>query len=126
MFIPFKEKKFNPLAEREKLFLNVIKDIKEPFYIIVSPKNNKSTIRHETAHAMFYLNTEYKAKVLKILSKMNLRSLKKKLTSYGYCKEVLLDEANAFIVDGEKRINSVTDNRYVKKFANCFNTYVSK
>jgi hypothetical protein len=121
-FRPFKQKLFKHLSQRETLLLSAISNIKEPFYIIVSEKNNTGTIQHEFAHGLFYMNEEYRNKVVKILSKLNLKKINKLLLNGGYCKEVLLDEANAYAIGGGSKW--VTDDkRAIRKLKALFNKY---
>lgn len=124
VFVPFKQKKFHPLTIREKLFLNIIGNIKDPFYIIVATKGQKGTIRHELAHGLFYTNKKYKAQVLKILPQLNTKSVRKELLKVGYCKEVLQDEYNAFIVGGDEWM--FDEERVMTKLNKLFDKYISE
>lgn len=120
-FAAFKEKKFNPLSYKEKLFLNIIKNLKEPYYIIVaSGKGKCSSTQHELAHGLFYMSEKYKKEVLKVLSKTNIKKFKKELLDHGYCKEVILDEINAYAIDGSAEI----DKRVCKKLKILFEKYL--
>jgi uncharacterized protein YifE (UPF0438 family) len=128
-FKAFKDGRFDPLSEQEQLFLDIVRGIKEPFYIIVAPIGHQSTIRHETAHALFYLNLEYRDKVLAILTKMKLRKIRSRLLEFGYCKEVLLDEFNAFLVDEGKTTlitSSPANNKGIKDLCRLFDEYLGK
>jgi hypothetical protein len=46
---------------------------------------------------MYYINSNYKKEVDKVLSAYNLNSLKKMLLDWGYCEEVLDDECHAYL-----------------------------
>jgi len=123
-FVPFWQKKFNPLTKKEKLFLDVIRNIKEPYYIIAAVKGSKVTIRHEAAHGLFYTNETYRDKVTKIISGLDTKAAYKKLKKAGYCKEVLLDEFNANAVDGNKWL--LEDGKIKKDLNKLFHRYWKK
>lgn len=121
-FVPFKQNKFNPLSKNEKLFLDVIKNIKEPFYIIAAPCGDSGTIRHEIAHGLFYTNPKYQKAVLNILKKVDTKKTFKKLKKAGYCNEVLFDEFNAFALD--EGTYFIDDDKIKKKLNNLFNKFM--
>ena len=122
-FKAFREQKFNPLSAKEKLFMNIINNLKEPFYIIAARKGHKNAIKHETAHALFYLDAEYRKKVLKILPKIDLKDFKKRLLNHGYCKDVLSDEFNAYIVDGAQ---DIPEDKYTRLLCSLFDKYIRR
>jgi hypothetical protein len=124
VFTPFKQKKFSHLTQKEKLFLNLIHNLKEPFYIIVAKKNSSITIQHEMAHALFYLNKKYRSKAIKILSTYDMKEINEELLSNGYCKEVLLDEANAYASGGCEWLIKAPN--LSKKLKALFNKYINK
>ena len=123
VFESFRQKKFNPLSEREKSFLGAIHNLKGLFYIIASTKNNTRTILHETAHGLFYLNKEYRDKVVKILSKHDTKAACRTLLKGGYCKEVLPDELNAYILSGDMWV--IKDRRAIIRLKELFNKYIA-
>jgi len=82
------------------------KDIKGSFYIIAYHKEDKREnefIEHECAHAFWYLNSEYKKEMQKLLERLQrvypkaLNSMKKKLMKMGYSETVMEDELQAYI-----------------------------
>jgi hypothetical protein len=99
---PFYEGKFDVLTTREKQVLDLFTG-KKNFYVIGtyksdSHRDNKSTKKHEIAHAMFYLNKKYRASVEKELSKIDLRPICRYLKRIGYHKEVFVDECHAYLL----------------------------
>lgn len=98
---PFYDGKFADLTADESALLDFFSTQKDiQFYIIATTKNSHpSTLGHEIAHALFYLNPEYKQKVLGILSKIDTAPLKKFLVdTYGdYNESVLDDEVQAYL-----------------------------
>jgi len=107
VLIPFYEGKFNPLSEKEKQILDLFKNNKEDYYIIAvheEDKNCKETLKHETAHALFYTKPEYKQEIIKIIKRFSLEKAKKTLLKAGYCKEVLDDEIQAYSIDSSGKL----------------------
>jgi hypothetical protein len=65
---PFYEGRFDPLSESEQRILDIFKDEKGIFYIIGLSKDNKKfqiSLEHEVAHGLFFIDSEYREKVLK-------------------------------------------------------------
>lgn len=75
------------------------------FYLIGTPKMKSSTLKHEIAHGLFYLNDEYRngclSLIKKHLSKDQVKSFKKVLKEYHYSGDVMLDEIQAYTSTGE-------------------------
>lgn len=100
---PFREGDFDPLFNREKAILNQFKGVKGKFYIIATFKstisqNDEEVIKHELAHAFFYLDPNYNKKVTQILSKVDLSPINHYLKQLGYHHKVFLDEAHAYLL----------------------------
>lgn len=71
-----------------------------PFYLITG--HDDSVIVHEVAHGLFYVNKEYKKRVLALIKTMPetfVSRFKDGLKKQGYCKQVYLDEMQAYCVD---------------------------
>ncbi|MGE0076343.1 MAG: hypothetical protein AB7S48_00635 [Bacteroidales bacterium] len=107
---PFYEGQFNPLSEKEKMLLDLLKNFKDKFYVIGIHKNIKSVsdlLAHEVAHGLFYTDRDYHNSVTKILSEFNLNDIKTELTSKGgYHEEVLDDEVHAYSLDSINELNA--------------------
>jgi len=73
-----------------------------PFYIIGIVKGN-TALSHEIAHALFYLNQEYKKEMKKLVSGLT-PTIKKEigttLKRLGYASKVYIDEAQAYLSTG--------------------------
>lgn len=97
---PFIDGKFNPLSEPEQQIIDMFKGEKWKFYIIAVYNGiDKGTLKHELAHALFYVDLTYKKQVLSLLKKFNIQELKDEIYSANaYRKELLDDEAHACIV----------------------------
>lgn len=70
------------------------------FYLIAG--HDDSVIVHEVAHGLFYVNKEYRKRVLaliKTMPKTFVSRFKEGLKKQGYCKQVYLDEMQAYCVD---------------------------
>jgi len=75
----------------------------KPYYVIASLHKDKQTIDHEMAHALFYLNEEYKHIMEGLVSTFrfyypeNYKILCKYLKELGYNKLVYVDEIQAYL-----------------------------
>ena len=97
---PFYNGKFNPLSKYEKKFLKNFRNKKGKFYIIgIYKKTKKENLKHELAHAMFYLYPNYRKEVLKCFRKYKILPIEKALIKKGYSRKVLRDEVNSYVLD---------------------------
>jgi hypothetical protein len=95
---PFKQGVFNPLSKAEKTLLKICKPFNR-FYIIGSMEADDDTLKHEMAHAAFYLSDTYRHEVTKLVEDLpNLQDLKRKLVTTGYTEDVLVDEIQAYAI----------------------------
>jgi len=100
VFLPFFSGQFNPLHPLEKEILEALSYIPETdYYVIAYNKGDHMTLSHEACHALYALNDNYRAQVLKVLNqyKPQLRYLYSCLKSIGYAPHVYRDEVNAFL-----------------------------
>ena len=86
-----------------KEIINNIKDISKDSkaYIIGIDESKKCDYKHEMCHAFYYLSSSYKKEVNKIISKIDKKTFNnmcKNLLSMGYCKKVLKDEIQAYLI----------------------------
>jgi hypothetical protein len=99
---PFYRGLFNPLTEAEKSILHVFNKIRnKKFYIIgVYGDVDKSILKHEIAHGMYYSNNNYHKEVNAVLKKMDSIAVKQIIKYFkknaGYHKDVYLDEIHAY------------------------------
>ena len=85
----------------------------EPSYLIGCLSEDKDTIQHELAHARFFTNKEYKDKVTEAIEKSPLfNELCQAIIDKGYCKEVCIDEINAFLKCRDKIIETNTPSSF--------------
>lgn len=75
------------------------------WYLIGASSKDKGTMNHEIAHGLFYINKEYKTRMLYQLSlipKKTMDKIDKKLIKMGYVndRKILDDEAQAFLSTG--------------------------
>ncbi len=103
-FEPFLARKFKKMIPQEKEFLEYFRPWVESgrkFYVIGSSARNAAPVNyHEIAHALFYLDSKYRADVQRILDTLNLQSLKDMLglSSFMYHEEVKPDECHAYLL----------------------------
>lgn len=107
---PFYAGKFDPLSEKEKLFLDMFRDIGQDFYIIgihEGMKNVASLLNHEIAHGLFHTDQEYRRSVLDFLAQYDLEAIKKELGSMaGYHPDVHDDEINSYAIDQDNSLKT--------------------
>lgn len=73
------------------------------YYLIGSTWDDKSTMRHELRHGLFYCDKEYRKKALRIIRQHSLKSFRKNLRNDGYNAHVVEDEINAYATTGWRR-----------------------
>ncbi len=104
----------------------------EKYYVIgVVDKDDDNTIEHEVAHALYYLNKDYRKEISKLIKNMPipLRSqAEKHLKSIGYCKTVIKDELQAYFATGlDKQMIPIWCRviycRYIKQIKRLFKIY---
>lgn len=89
----------------EDIHWNVTKEYEEydevnPYYLIATEPKDRSTIRHELCHALYYLDTEYRDKVNKTIGLLHrniFATFREHLLNIGYSKQVITDEINAYL-----------------------------
>lgn len=119
------------LYKKEKEFLEIIENniIEDKFYIIGTSSKNEEVIRHETAHALYYLNEEYKNKINEELKKLS-GYIKNKIYNYlkqtGYNKDVWNDEMHAYIICPADYLPVKRSTLNKIKIKQIFETYESK
>lgn len=99
-------------------------------FSIIGAYGAGSAIKHEIAHGLFYLNKEYKKKVLKLvnaLPKELVKQMKINLKELGYNAIVMKDEINAYMSTGFSSAFSNLDiNNLDKPFRKLFKEYYNK
>lgn len=107
---PFYAGKFDPLSLPEKKILEMFRNTPGPFYVIAVHKQTKqlrSVLHHEISHALFSLDKNYSSEVVEHLSLFSIEPFKQELRSNrGYHDDILHDEIQALLVDGEKNFKA--------------------
>lgn len=97
------------LTEREKKVFDGVKKLiddnsKQPVtsvYFVATYKNNNKELgqdfKHELAHGLFYIQPMYKKIMTSLLKDIDTSSLYDALIKLGYCDEMLIDEAQAYL-----------------------------
>ena len=94
---------FPCLSKREEFLIKLVDSkIKAKQYYLIGTfgKTSYQTLKHEVCHGMFYCCPEYKEIVSKTVKKYNMKKLRDVLLNIGYCKEVLVDEIQAYAITG--------------------------
>ena len=95
------------LALAEAICRNL--DLSKPFYVIGGKKGDMEVIDHEIAHALYYMNPDYKTEMVKLtsdLSKELPKEYKKMVTGLkkmGYGENVIRDEIQAYLSTSKKK-----------------------
>ena len=98
---PFKRGCFDPLTPLEQNLLNICKDARGDFYVIgVTPDAEyfTETVRHEFVHGATHVNPDYCKEAERCIREHNIGPINKGLCLMGYCDDVAIDEANAYIL----------------------------
>lgn len=77
------------------------------YYLIGAEKGDKTTLAHEVAHALYFLNYEYREEMNQLLYKLSEKlhkTINEHLLSVGYIEEVLGDEKQAYISTGSNKL----------------------
>jgi hypothetical protein len=89
------------LLDKEELLYQTIEEIvesKKRFYLIGTYQDG-AVVDHELAHAFYYLDSEYKKTMKRIILSLPEKikdDMLKAITDKGYCKMVLEDELQAY------------------------------
>lgn len=89
------------LSPREHQLRRITQPLsKRPYYLIATLAHDRSTIRHELAHAHFSLNVTYRKQataLVRSLPPRTHRAITSKLATWGYAAGVMTDEVNAYM-----------------------------
>ncbi len=103
---------FEDLLPEEKTLIELFsRKLGQKFYIIGTRKNGSPrTLKHEIAHGLYYINKDYRKKVLNILRKLSPKD-RKKIDKYliknnGYHKAVLADERHAYLMTESQELKA--------------------
>lgn len=78
----------------------IVEEVGSTNYYLIGSNSDKMTIAHECAHALYFLDKEYKANAKLILNKLHKSVYKKAenvLSELGYDKSVTDDELQAYL-----------------------------
>ena len=108
---------FDPLSKDEKKLLELCEEFHGAFYVIgtENESDDVSVLKHEMAHALFYLSDSYREEATKIINKLpkvTLFKMKKWLASTGYHEKAFTDELQAYIVSDQPAKS--TNNAHVR------------
>lgn len=98
-FDAFYDGRFNPLLRKEERLLRLFAHVERPFYVIGIYRDDD--LRHELAHAMFFMRPAYRREIRAAMRQYNTTALKRHLASLSYHAHVLEDEVHAYLISGE-------------------------
>lgn len=96
------------LSVRETQLFNLIRGLKN-FYVVGTWGSKRTidyreTLNHELAHAFYYLNKDYKNKILSLLQNKDLSNLNAYFKKLGYNAKVFKDESHAYLISDFKEL----------------------
>lgn len=99
IFKPFIEGAFKELNAFELDLIELVKSLKEPYYVIMTSDDSLNARDHEIAHALWYTNNSYKTEVLAVLDeyKEEYNKVSAAILNSGYDSSVILDECHAYM-----------------------------
>jgi hypothetical protein len=97
---PFYEGKFDPLSEKERQLLQLFEGLSERFYVIgIYDSGAKDSLKHELAHALFFIDESYRKAVREAMRGYDTTKLSRQIAEAGYAKHVIPDEIQAYIIE---------------------------
>jgi len=103
--IPFFEGDFDPLSDKEKVSLDLVKNHflnGDRFSLIgISQSGERRSLIHEIAHGLYHTDLTYKKKVLQVISKIHSQdreSINNFLKNQGYHRATYWDETHAYVL----------------------------
>jgi len=100
-FTPFLEGRFYPLRRKEKTVLEIVAQKQAPFSAIATYGKGKNHLKHEIAHALFFLDQDYQEKARTIVEGIDSKKIKKHLARQGYKENNFIDEIQASLIEEE-------------------------
>lgn len=87
-----------------ELVLSVVEKHGDRFYIIGAESGKNGTVRHETAHGLYYMDHQYRGEMNTVTQKWAwTRKFQSRLLQHGYVKSVLDDETQAYMATSTMR-----------------------
>jgi len=98
VFKAFLASDLSDYSPEETRILDIVRDIEEPYYVIMTSDEALYVRDHEIAHAMWYLIPEYHDKARKIVMDNwdEVENIRSHIKRY-YADEVMVDELHAYI-----------------------------
>jgi hypothetical protein len=90
--------RFDPLLRKERQLLRLFTKVRTPFYVI--GLHTDRDLRHEIAHALFFMRPGYRREVRAAMRSYDTSAVRRRLTSLGYHRRVLDDEVHAYVLAG--------------------------
>ncbi|NHJ49445.1 MAG: ABC transporter ATP-binding protein [Asgard group archaeon] len=106
---PFFNGLFDPLTTREQQILDVFDGKTGKYYIIGTHGKMKRSLKHEIAHALFYISDEYQLESTALLKDVKCNSFRSYLLRIGYDKDVMIDEIQAYLVSNINQFKDEAD-----------------
>ena len=110
--LPFYAGRFDPLMEKERRFLARFARERPPFYVIgVASDATAADLRHELAHALFFIEPAYRRAVRAAMRGHDTSALARAIVDAGYHPRVVTDEVHAYLIAGARALNPAAARR---------------
>jgi hypothetical protein len=103
-FMPFYDGSFDPLSQKEHRLLTVFRRLRKPFYVIGVFGRGATSLRHELAHALYFVDHSYRDRVRRAIHGYKTVGLEKALAKAGYAKHVIHDELQAYLIASSEKL----------------------
>ncbi|WP_050400001.1 hypothetical protein [Bradyrhizobium embrapense] len=103
-FKPFYDGAFNPLSEKEKRLLALFRKLRKPFYVIGVFGPSAASLRHELAHALYFVDHTYRDRVRDAIQGYDTAKLARTIAEAGYAKHVIPDELQAYLIAPSEKL----------------------
>lgn len=106
----------------------------DKFYVIAAKEGDVQTMDHEIAHAMFYLDDDYRKAASKLVAVMDptmRQKMEKIFLEWGYARQVWVDELNAYMATSpalymRKKFGLTKTAKHMRPFIDLFETHSAK
>jgi len=101
VFLPFILGQMGKLDYYEQKLVKAVTNLQPKYYIMGALEGDSETIKHESAHGLFYMDSFYKQNVIGTIWQYDTKAIQEHLKEIGYEDEVMLDEIQAYVIADE-------------------------
>jgi hypothetical protein len=75
----------------------------------VSKESPPADLTHELAHALFFTDAQYRARVVSMMRRFDTRSIRRELRELSYSPRVITDEVHAYLISGDASVKGLAN-----------------